>query len=65
PRTRTAKEANSLKDGGRIVWILRNGRPAPVQIKVGVTDGRMTEIMAGGITPGMSLLTDVVIQKSG
>jgi HlyD family secretion protein len=65
PRTRTAKEATNLKDGGRIVWVLRNGRPAPVQIKVGVTDGRMTEVMAGGITPGMSLLTDVVIQKSG
>lgn len=53
-----------LKGGGRLVWTLRNGKPAGVPIRVGATDGQMTEVVKGKIKPGMPLLTDVVISSN-
>jgi HlyD family secretion protein len=52
-----------LKGKGRVVWTLRNGKPAGVSVTVGVTDGQMTEVVGGDVQPGMPLLTDVVISK--
>ncbi|MEK6238624.1 MAG: efflux RND transporter periplasmic adaptor subunit, partial [Planctomycetales bacterium] len=42
------------------VWILRDGKPEAVDVVVGRTDGRRTEILQGGAQPGMALLVDVV-----
>lgn len=40
------------------VYILENGELSPVTVTTGVTDGIMTEITAGDITPGMELVVD-------
>lgn len=59
------REKEGLLEGrGRLVWTLRNGKPAGVPVTVGVTDGQMTEVVAGNIKPGMPLLTDVVIPRN-
>lgn len=59
------REKEDLLEGrGRLVWTLRNGKPAGVPVTVGVTDGQMTEVVAGDIRPGMPLLTDVVIPRN-
>lgn len=61
PARKTA--ASSAKSGGQRVWLLRNGEPAAMDVTVGVTDGRYTEITgapAGGLEAGMQVITDVV-----
>jgi len=42
------------------VWTLEAGRPAMVPLTIGVTDGRMTEVVEGDLAAGVPLLVDVV-----
>lgn len=58
PRER--REAPEKNDLPQKVWVLKNGAPAPVRIKTGATDGRMTEVTAGDLAPGTALLVDVL-----
>lgn len=47
--------------GGRSqVWVLRDGQPAAVPVKAGLSDGRMTEISGPGLTEG----TPVIIRAT-
>ncbi|MCD6150191.1 MAG: efflux RND transporter periplasmic adaptor subunit, partial [Deltaproteobacteria bacterium] len=62
PAATKKKEDNLLKNQRRI-WTLRQGKPVPVTITTGATDGQMTEILAGDIVPGMELLTDIVAEE--
>ncbi len=57
---RVAKKAS----GGvaKQVWVLRDGAPVAVSVSPGISDGRMTEITDGELTPGMAVITD---QRSG
>jgi HlyD family secretion protein len=41
------------------VWVMREGQPAPLAVTAGATDGRMTQVVAGELRPGMEVLTDV------
>jgi HlyD family secretion protein len=41
------------------VWVLRNGAPTPVTIKVGVTDGSQSEIVEGDVKEGDEVITDI------
>ena len=45
------------------VWTLQDGVPTAVQIKTGVTDGNLTEVLAGPLEPGMQVLID--LEKTG
>jgi len=38
--------------GGARVWVLRDGRPVPVDIKTGLDDDTYTEVVAGQLRPG-------------
>jgi HlyD family secretion protein len=40
------------------VWVLRNGQPAPVEVKTGATNGRMTEIVGGPLKAGTQVITE-------
>jgi HlyD family secretion protein len=56
----------SAADGGstataRQVWVLRDGVAVAVKVTPGISDGRMTEIIAGDLQVGMQVITD---QKS-
>lgn len=42
------------------VWVLRNGQPTPVTVTKGLTDGIMTELVAGSLEPGAEVVTDQV-----
>jgi HlyD family secretion protein len=42
------------------VWTLRGGKPVAIAMKKGLSDGRSTEVLSGDITPGLSLLIDIV-----
>jgi HlyD family secretion protein len=43
---------------GRVVWLSRDGRPRPVRIRTGISDGTMTEVVEGGLEPGDAVVTD-------
>lgn len=41
------------------IWILENGRPKSIPVRVGITDGQFTEIMGEGLSEGMQVLVGV------
>jgi HlyD family secretion protein len=54
---RSSQTAGSEKDQGQRVWVLGDGQPQQVPVKTGITDGRRTEILAGGIEVGDQVIT--------
>jgi len=49
-----------MEDAGKQarVWALQKGKPTPVDVTTGTTDGIMTVITAGDVSPGMELVVD-------
>ncbi len=45
-------------EGERAVWVLRDGRPAPLRVRTGITDGSFTELVDGPLAEGDLLVTD-------
>ncbi len=41
----------------RTIWVLRNGYPQAVTIRIGITDGSWTEVTAGELRPGDEVIT--------
>jgi len=41
--------------------VLRDGRPKPVSIRAGVTDGSLTDVAEGDVNEGDLVITDVTI----
>ena len=44
----------------RIVWVLRDGKPQPVPIRTGISDGSVTEVAEGDLREGEALITEAV-----
>lgn len=44
---------------GRRLYVLKDGRPSPVPVTVGLTDGRMSELTKGDIEPGQPIIVDI------
>ncbi len=40
------------------LWLLIDGKPKAMPVKVGVSNGRQTEIVGGELKPGMAVITD-------
>jgi HlyD family secretion protein len=53
-----AAAAPAPGQGGRTVWVLRGGAPAPVRVTAGMTDGSATEITGGDLREGDRVVTD-------
>jgi len=45
------------------VWVVRDGRPFPIAVRLGATDGKSTEIRSGQVTPGMPLIVEALKEK--
>jgi len=58
PRSRPEASTSNDRRHQR-VWMLRDGKPASVEVTVGATDGRMTQIVSGALEPGAEVLTGV------
>lgn len=43
------------------LWVLRDGKPEPVTVTVGASNGRLTEITSGNIEPGTKVITETAI----
>ncbi len=44
----------------RCVWTLRDEQPVAIPVTIGSSDGRMTEVVAGDVKPGLPLLVDII-----
>ena len=65
-RPREAKKVRTTGEEGeaaKSLWILRDGRPAELQVKTGATNGRLTEIVGGDLKPGMAVITEMAGPK--
>ncbi|HEY8355505.1 MAG TPA: efflux RND transporter periplasmic adaptor subunit [Methylophilaceae bacterium] len=55
-----------VEPGQAKVYILQNGRPTPVAVRTGITDGRVTEIFSDDLQPGDQVIVgDTLQQKAG
>jgi HlyD family secretion protein len=52
------KGGPSVTDGKHRVWILKGKAPQAIEVNLGATDGRNTEILSGALQEGMNVLTD-------
>ncbi|MFD2181725.1 efflux RND transporter periplasmic adaptor subunit [Rhodoplanes azumiensis] len=65
----TRRPPSKHEDAGRgpkadqKVWILRDGAPVAVPVSVGSSDGRVTEIRKGQLSPGDAVVVDAVSSK--
>ena len=67
PRSASRKTAGGGGPGAgqtRQIWLLQDGVPQPVSVKVGISDGRMTEVSAEGLEPGAQVITDQRMGKA-
>ncbi|MEK1861554.1 MAG: efflux RND transporter periplasmic adaptor subunit, partial [Rhizobium leguminosarum] len=64
PRQRNNNAGPALKGAERRVWVLRNGRPAPVVIQVGSSDGQFTQVVSGDIKENDALVTDATTRAN-
>lgn len=48
----------AAEDGTQRIWVMRDGAPAPLQVKTGASNGRVTEIVGGGLQAGMEVITE-------
>jgi HlyD family secretion protein len=59
PRSKPRQEAMNDKNHQR-VWTLKNGELTSIPVTTGSSEGGMTEIVSGGVEPGMALVVDAV-----
>ena len=58
PPAEIAAKAPRPERDRRIVWVLRDGKPVPVSIRAGLSDGSVTEIAEGDLKEGDALVTE-------
>lgn len=51
-------EAGDGAGKARQVWVLQDGAAKSIDVQVGISDGRHTEVTGEGLTPGMAVITD-------
>jgi HlyD family secretion protein len=49
----------------RTVWVLKEGRPTPIRVRTGISDGSATELVEGELQAGSEVITDSVGPPSG
>lgn len=58
-RNPVARETSPAKRDHKRVWTLRDGQPVALDVRVGASDGQMTEVLSGPVKAGTELLVDV------
>lgn len=60
PRPPRDEQKKAVKDlsGGPRVWVLQDGKPVPIKVKTGLSNGRYTEVLEGDLKPGMRVITE-------
>lgn len=59
-RPRPTPKANAAPSGGsQQIWVLQDGKASAVEVKIGASDGRHTEITGGELKAGMAVITEI------
>lgn len=61
----TPADAPSTAGSTQRVWVLQDGKPAPVPVTTGATNGQMTEVTGGALREGMQVITEAVTPAAG
>lgn len=64
---RQAKKAgqNAPRVGGTgQVWVLEQNQPRKIEVQLGASNGRQTEITGGELKPGMQVITDYLLEAA-
>ncbi len=62
----SAQAAPALRPDQRLVWLLQDGQPRPAAVRIGVSDGVLSEVLEDGLAPGDTVVTEAVAPtKSG
>lgn len=48
----------SRQTGEGTLWVLREGQPASLRVRTGLSDGRQTEVSGVGLQAGLAIITD-------
>ncbi|MBX5201196.1 efflux RND transporter periplasmic adaptor subunit [Rhizobium sp. NZLR1] len=64
PRQRGGNSGQALTGAQRRVWVLRDGRPSPVVIQVGSSDGQFTQVASGDLKENDALVTDATTRAN-
>jgi HlyD family secretion protein len=56
--------APQVKGNERVVWVLHDGEALPVTVRVGVSDGVVSEGLEGSLQPGDLLVTEAIAPSS-
>ncbi len=56
-------EATATGKAHQRVWIVRDGQPTPVDVSVGMSDGRLTELTGGDLEVGTPVIVQAAAQK--
>lgn len=57
------REYNAARSGR--VYVLRNGQPAPVRVRIVATDGSNTAVESSELRDGAEVITDEVSESAG
>jgi HlyD family secretion protein len=60
---RTSNQGEVLTGAKRRVWIMKAGKPAPVVIQVGSSDGQFTQVVSGALKENDALVIDATAQS--
>lgn len=60
PPRQAPKALAKVEGGTQRVWVLQDGQPVAVEVKTGASNGRMTEIVGGGLKAGMQVITEAL-----
>ncbi len=58
PRFRRPSISDQPAGDARQIWILRDGTPTEIDVIMGATDGKRTEIVKGELAPGQEVIVD-------
>lgn len=56
PKTQRREDTSGRKE--QRVWTLRDEQPSAIPVKIGATNGSLTEVLAGEIQPGLAVIVD-------
>ncbi|MCF7675359.1 MAG: hypothetical protein K9M97_08440, partial [Akkermansiaceae bacterium] len=56
---RNSAPKGSASEKGPRVWTLKDGEPVEVLVTTGISDGRVTEIIDGGLAPDTQVIVSI------
>ncbi|HEY0819199.1 MAG TPA: efflux RND transporter periplasmic adaptor subunit, partial [Rhizobacter sp.] len=62
PRGTSQRRTGNGTDGTgaapKQLWVLQDGKPMPLRVTTGISDGRMTEVSGEGLQEGLQVITE-------